>query len=611
MSSCRRHFLLLGLFVLVACASCDTITKEAQALFDDGASGAPPVSDQVVRKLFAMSGFRSTLIHGDTLLRQYSQRAYRPYWISEKAFPTRVLYILRQFLLARSHGLQPDWYHASELQRLLDGVLTDSDINADHDELLARMDVLLSDGLLQYARNLRYGVFDPVRLDPAYHLPVRRPGLREFLEPLTVPDIASYLRNIQPREARYHALQAALRQYRTMRLAYRWPRIPALGVDKIEPGDTSSILPAVAHRLMLTGELFASYDPPMRGTVSVVDIATQAYRMDSTRFSRIGPIRFDSTLVRAVRRYQERHGLLVDGIIGARTVGRMNRGIDGYIEQMEMNLERFRWQRYPEKGRYIVVNIPAFWLDAYEDDAVTASMAVCVGQRRGLYYADQLAQYQRTGARRYEPKNHETPQLHGEFTHMIMNPIWHVPVSIASRELYFSALKDSSYLAKRRYKVYYRDSVVDASSIDWSEHNPYSMPFKFKQEPGAGNALGKIKFMFNNDFSIYLHDTPQQFAFRRADRAVSHGCVRIAEPMDFARYLLKGTPNWDVGKIQSTIWSGARSKPVFLHKKTPLYIDYVTAWVDRDGLLQLRDDIYRKDDMLASAFRRLDRKLRK
>ncbi|MDT8322827.1 MAG: L,D-transpeptidase family protein [Bacteroidota bacterium] len=624
MSLRRRPLILFGLLAFGLCSGCDTISQKADALFSDNASGAPPevsyaandaqgidaqsIAPQL-RKLFAVDRVRAALVHGDTLLRQYRARDFRPYHISENLFPTRVLHILRYFMHAGGHGLHPDWYHASALQRLLDRVLTGEAEN--RPETLAEIDLLLSDGLLSYASHVRYGVFDPTRIDPGYHLPVTRPGLREFLEPLDVVDIAAYLRNIQPRAQRYHRLQEALREYRAMRLAYDWPRIPELTVDKVEAGDTSSVLPAVAHRLMLTGELFGSGEPPMLGTVAVVDIATQAFQLDSTRLARIGPIAFDSTLVRAVRRYQARHGLLVDGIIGSRTVGRMNRDIDGYIEQMEMNLERFRWLRYPERGRYIVVNIPDYWLNGYEDGEVAASMAVCVGERKSPWYADQLARYHRTRARRHQPKDHETPQLHGEFTHFILNPIWNVPGSIASRELYFSALKDSSFLQKKRYKVYYRDSVVDASSIDWSSHNPYSMPYKFKQEPGAGNALGAIKFMFPNDFSIYLHDTPQQFAFRRAVRAVSHGCVRIEEPMEFAQYLLRGTPEWDVGRIKRTIWSGTRSKPVFLHQKTPLYIDYVTAWVDRDGLLQLRDDIYRKDAALAAAMKRYDRKMRK
>ena len=356
---------------------------------------------------------------------------------------------------------------------------------------------------------------------------------------------------------------------------------------------------------MLTGELFASSQAPLRGSVQLVDLALRAYELDSLRLLTLGSFIYDSTIARAVMRYQERHGLLVDGIVGTRTVGRMNRGVDAYVDQIRATLERFRWMRYPERGRYVMVNIPEYWLYAVKDGEVEATMAVCVGEPRPAGYAAQYQVYLQTGKRRHEPKNHETPQLTGEFTHCIVNPFWHVPWSIAAREIYYSAKRDSNYLRKGRYKVYYRDSLVDASSIKWAEHNPYSMPYKFKQEPGSGNALGAIKFMFQNDHSIYLHDTPQQWAFKRAVRAVSHGCVRIAKPMDFARYLLDGTPDWDVARLQQTIWSGARSKPVFLHQKTPLFIDNYTAWVDDHGVLQFRDDIYRKDAVLTRLFQRM------
>jgi murein L,D-transpeptidase YcbB/YkuD len=136
------------------------------------------------------------------------------------------------------------------------------------------------------------------------------------------------------------------------------------------------------------------------------------------------------------------------------------------------------------------------------------------------------------------------------------------------------------------------------------------MPYNFRQEPGRGNALGAIKFMFQNEFSIYLHDTPQQWAFKRAVRAVSHGCVRIEKPMDFARYLLKGTPDWDVPRLQQAIFSGAHSKPVFLKQRPPVFIDYYTAWVDSAGVLQFRDDIYQKDAPIVRIFKRLTHRSR-
>ena len=558
-----------------------------------------------VRVLLDDGTFRARLVYADTLRRQYGEREYEPLWVREEGFPARVAGILRYLLRSDEHGLDPLWYHAPQLQALVDDLLSGRIGAERQDDALASIELLLTDGLLRYSTHLRYGVVDPRRIDAGYHLPVQRGGLREFLEPLSTVDIMAFLRNIQPDDPRYLRLKAAYAGFRDIKRLYRWPRIPELTVDKIEVGQHSEAVPALTQRLLLTGELFGSSQAPLRGSVQLVDLALHAYELDSLRLQTLGAFLYDSTLAKAVMRYQDRHGLLVDGIVGARTVARMNRGVDAYVDQIRATLERFRWLRYPDRGRYVIVNIPAYWLYAVEDGEVEASMAVCVGEPRPANYSAQLQVYERTGLRRYEPKNHETPQITGEFTHCILNPFWNVPWSIAAREIYYSAKRDSNYLRKGRYKVYYRDSLVDASSINWAEHNPYKMPFKFKQDPGAGNALGAIKFMFQNDFSIYLHDTPQQWAFRRAVRAVSHGCVRIAEPMDFARYLLEGTPDWDVARLQQSIWSGARSKPVFLHQKTPLFIDYYTSWVDSAGVLQFRDDIYRKDATITRLFKRM------
>ena len=599
---------LLGLVSLAGCDMLDKYIDRAEATPDPVVQRDIDLEDvqPQVRKLFAIGSFRNEIVHADTLQRHYRSRDYRPILIHD-GFPSQALGIMRFFMDAEAHGLQPEWYHVPALQQLLDEVLRGGDDGL-LDEKLARMEVLLADGVLLYARHLRFGMFDPRRIDRAYHLPVTQYGLRELLEPLEATNVLAFLRNIQPSNGRYRKLQQALQSYRDMRREYRWPSIPMPAQDKLEVGDTSSVLPLVAYRLMLTGELFGSLHAPVPGAFQAVDLPALAFRFDSTRLTSMGAIVYDSMLVRSIMRYQERHGLLVDGIIGSRTIGRLNRSIDAYIDQMGINLERFRWLRYPDQGRYIVVNIPDYHLRAVNDGELETTMKVCVGEPKSRWYAGAYARYQRTRSKRLEPKNHETPQIHGEFTHFILNPIWHVPGSIASRELYFSARKDSNYLAKRNYKVYLRDSVVDARTIDWDAHNPFSMPYKFKQEPGRGNALGAIKFMFKNDFSIYLHDTPQQWAFKRSVRAVSHGCVRIEEPMHFAKFLLEGTPKWDVGMIQRTIWSGARSKPVFLHQKTPLYIDYCTAWVDEDGIVQLRDDIYRKDEALQRAITRFDKR---
>ncbi|MBR9978811.1 MAG: L,D-transpeptidase family protein [Bacteroidetes bacterium] len=579
------------LLLLLACSfpfwvGCSLQAGEGDTVTSDQSPPVPRSIDEEaiaawVEVLLTEPSFRGRLSHTDTLAAHYRARGHRPQWVQQRNFPTAVASIMRFPLRAGEHGLDPRWYHAPALQEALVAVLTDPDHENDHSATLARLELLLSDGLLTYATHLRYGIVDPRRIDAEYHLPVRKPGLREFLEPLHSKDIVSYLRNVQPSDSRYRGLQAAYAQFRDIGRLYRWPAIPTLTVDKISAGDTSSVVPALLQRLMLTGELYATSHPPPRGAITLVDLARQAYELDSLRLYSLGAHSFDSTMASAVMRYQKRHGLLIDGIVGRRTVARMNRGIDDYTEQIRINLERFRWMRYPDRGRYILVNIPEYWLYAVNNGAVESEMPVCVGL-----------------------PDLSTPQIDGEFSYLVLNPVWHVPWSIATKEIYYSAKKDSNYLQKGNYKVYRGGEVVDASAIEWANYDPEQMPYSFKQQSGRGNALGAIKFMFRNDFSIYLHDTPQQWAFKRAVRAVSHGCVRIKQPMEFARFLLDGTPKWDVARLQRVIWSGAQSKSVILKQRTPLFIDYYTVWVDAEGVLQFRDDIYGKDAVLSRVFQR-------
>jgi murein L,D-transpeptidase YcbB/YkuD len=198
--------------------------------------------------------------------------------------------------------------------------------------------------------------------------------------------------------------------------------------------------------------------------------------------------------------------------------------------------------------------------------------------------------------------NYETPQLHGTLTYLVLNPLWNVPHSIAIRETYYQALKDPSYLLRNNYKVYVKDSLVNPLSVEWSKVNPEKIPFRFVQGAGRGNALGRIKFMFYNDFDVYLHDTPKRMPFRNASRAVSHGCVRIEEPMAFVKFLLEGHSTWNPTKIQAYLNQTQEGKIVFLERKVPIFIDYVTAWVDEAGRIQLREDVYGKDRVLKEAF---------
>ncbi len=606
-----RYTVSLGLYVLTALALQGCLQAGGgNALPEDGATQEVHVSRsfsdadvrQTIEAMFLSASLPRGLVHRDTLRNFYAARGFEPLWIHEDHFPGRIQSILPWLLQAWEHGLNPEWYHASALRREMMNTMAGSeDVRALHGSL-ARIELYVSDALLRYNQHLRYGVFDPRMLDASYYLPVHRPGYREFLEPLHSTNILAYLRSIQPVDTRYTALRDALRQWREADNGTHWPRIPAPSVEKISAGDTSSLLPYIAQRLLMTGELPATYARPSPLVSPFTAAALRSYELDSMRLSRLGSLVYDSALVYAVMRYQTRHGLLPDGVLGPRTIARLNKTSGEYVAQMERTLERFRWVRYPERGRYVRVNIPEFWLYGIEDGEVKTDMKVCTGLPRALSYDPSYARMMAKTQQSYDRKNYETPMLHGSLTHLILNPPWYVPSSIGAREVYFSALKDPGFLRRKGYRVYKRDSLVDHSSINWSEYNPRNLPFRFVQSPGDLNALGNIKFIFTNDHSIFLHDTPQQWAFKRATRAVSHGCVRIEKPMEFARFLLEGSRDWTAERVQQAIRSRVHSKPVFLPHKTPLYIDYYTAWVDSNGVLQFRDDVYRKDAMLASAF---------
>jgi murein L,D-transpeptidase YcbB/YkuD len=211
--------------------------------------------------------------------------------------------------------------------------------------------------------------------------------------------------------------------------------------------------------------------------------------------------------------------------------------------------------------------------------------------------------------------------MNGEISYLILNPTWNVPASIIREEIFQKVTEDSSYLLNHNFKVYLDTVEIDPMEVELSELSAEEVQYKIVQDPGDGNALGKIKFMFNNRFGVYLHDTPTRTPFNSSNRAVSHGCVRVETPLPLAEFLLKDHPKWNIDYLKIEIGQkvedkskiseykkkrGALSKnskddkttEIFLSKKVPLYIDYWTAWVDDNGEINFRDDVYSKDKIL-------------
>lgn len=537
----------------------------------------------------------SNFLHKDTIAQFYSSRNFKPKFL--KSFEDQnFVYSLMMFLEdTENHGLDSKNYH-SELINLHFENAADTNVNAERYRDLAIAELLICDAVIKYSHHLRFGLFDPKKLFPdSYYLPSADSSKRHLLEPLWQENILAYLSSIQPKGARYAKLQSALKNFKLLE-KNQWKKIPQIE-KKIEPLQSNSILPLITERLLRLGFI------------------------DSSHFHKHDNMIYDSLIVNGILKFQKHNGLQEDGIIGKGTIDKLNITPTEYIKKIKINLERFRWLDYSSLPRYIFINIPEFKLHIVENQVELSEIKVCTGIRRSAYYKSLYERYKKTGNFKLKPEDWETPEFNSVISSMILNPEWNVPPSIMREEIQRELKKDSSYLKKKKFKVYKEGKEINLDDIDIKEFGKSNIPYRIVQDPGVGNALGKVKFMFNNKFGIYLHDTPTRPPFNFAIRAVSHGCVRVEKPLVLAQFLLENHSQWnldffkieigervaDVGvkKEFAARRSALRRNRSFgpttelvLEQNVPLYIEYFTAWVDKNGQINFREDVYRKDETL-------------
>lgn len=300
---------------------------------------------------------------------------------------------------------------------------------------------------------------------------------------------------------------------------------------------------------------------------------------------------------------------------------------DPSIKLIKLNLERLRWQLPMQTDETVLVNIPDFSLTWFSKQDTLTHMNVCVGSKRESTYKEKMKVYLKSGKLDDKPKNHETPQLFSVFNAIQVNPIWNIPVSIAQSEIYYQAIKDPYYLSNNNIKVYFKGRLVnDPDTIQWNKYSREKLPFQFKQGSGEGNALGKFKFIFDNGSSIYLHDTNNKNGFRLANRAISHGCVRIEKPLEFAQLMVKSKNQYDELRMEVNLPPVDTTKMALYKKKLAkrtdttrtfqlkpawfatrkniaVVIGYYTAWVEQ-GKVQFRPDVYEYDEPLWDALKK-------
>lgn len=532
----------------------------------------------------------------DSLKYFYSQRNYEPVLISSFEEHELIYLILNFLQKADEHGLNPEDYHYSKIAEEFSTATVDTIINPNRFYQLAVAEILTADAILKYSAHLRYGVVNPKTIfNESYNLPIPDSLQRKIIEPLYQEDIVEYLKSIEPKNDKYQKLKAALQKFENLR-DKKWELIPKIE-GKILPGDNHPAMEKITANLISFGFI----------DTASISINEWTY--------------YDSIFTSSVKKFQRIHGLNEDGVIGNETIQRLNMTPEDYIEKIKLSLERFRWIDYSVIPRYILVNIPDFKLYAIENKKALFDIKVCTGIKRPANFDERMKYYKQTKKISHKPDDWETPVLYAEISYMVLNPTWNVPVSIIREEIFREMKKDSNYLHIKNFKVYKGNEEINLNDVDIKELASDNVPYRIVQDPGPGNALGKIKFMFNNPFGIYLHDTPTRPPFSLSNRAVSHGCVRVEKPLQLAEYILRDHPKWNIDYLKIEIGervsdrekireyrqrrenlrkyaSLGQTTDVNLEKKIPLVIDYYTAWVDENGDVNFREDVYNKDKIL-------------
>lgn len=477
----------------------------------------------------------------------YRDRNYAPAWYGKRGFADAEV-MLKEIRQSANDGLIPENYHLREIENLLGKTYTIRERDNSVDPAIpADLDLLLTDSFFTLASHLSSGCVNPATLEPEWSFSEDVDLSHVLANALQTYGIGETLRALAPGGADYAELREALARYREM--ARQDHQTPVARGRLLKKGMRSPRIPEIRKKLSFLGD----FDRPSTMTDEL----------------------FDADLQQAVTRFQARHGLKVDGIVGPATVEALDVPVDDRVKQLIVNLERLRWSDIERGDRYLIVNIARFELDVVDKGKVVLSMKVVVGKP----YLN-------------------TPVFREKLTYLVINPVWNIPDSIAEKEVLPKIKKDPAYLKEENITVLRgwgdNEEEIDPRSIDWTSVTPGNLSFRFRQEPGPLNPLGRIKFMFPNRFNIYLHDTPARNLFLKDVRTFSHGCIRIEKPVELADDLLKGDPDWTKGDIMAAMESG-ETEEVRLPRPLYVYIVYVTAWVDKDGSAEFRKDIYGRD----------------
>ncbi len=492
----------------------------------------------------------------------YAARNNQPIWADGNT--QSMLALLTTIEQALHHGLPLESYNTANLEALwMAGNLPED---------LAALEAVAAQTYVKFAKEISSGVLNPSDiyeeisldvLDPSdIHEEInvtrqeinttrRVPKTRDVLRAVAAAnDKAAYYQTLPPSAPEYALLLDLKKDLEALISGEGWGPLVPIG-DTLRPGQSNARVAALRMRLQQRG-----YD--------LIDATSTAYSKD---------------LVAAVKAFQIDFGLNSDGIVGPQTLASINVQPAGRLKQVIVNLERVRWMNYDLGDRHIYVNIPDYTASVMDYGVPTLSFRVVVGT-----------------------DENQTTEFSNSMTHMIINPTWNVPYSIASEEYLPKLLSDPTLLEREniRMEVLGSGQIVDSTAIDFSLFTEETFPFLLRQQPGPWNALGRVKFMFPNKYNIYLHDTPSRSLFAQDARAFSHGCVRVQKPMELA-YTLLSLQETDPKGTFTTALESEEETQIALEKPVPVHIVYRTVWFDALGDVQYRHDVYGRDALVYDA----------
>lgn len=482
---------------------------------------------------------RTAIAWPDLLQDFYQRRQFQPAWPQAE----KVAQFMRVLAEIDGDGLDPVDFNQGTLLALQKAI-SEGAANAQQQ---AEFDVLLTDSLARVVYQLAFGKVDPTPFVPQWNYARTINGLdpvAEFATLIDAPDVHAALDTIRPAQRLYSGLMRELAHYREIERTGGWAALPS--GPSLKPGASDARIPALRRRAMAEGDLPAE-------TVSQSQV-------------------YDEALARAVKRFQARVGLEPDGVVGGSTLTELNVPVAQRIDTLRVNLDRGHVLLHDLPQRFVVVNVAGFWAYLFENGEPVWRTRVQVG-----------TPYRRT------------PIFRSDISYLVFNPTWTVPPGIIAKDILPAARKDPAAVTRKGLDVIDRNgSRIAPERVDWASFRSGNIPYALVQQPGPDNALGLVKFMFPNAYSVYLHDTPSKSRFEEDARAFSSGCVRVERPFELAERLLADPDKWNAESIQRVVATGKITN-VSLARKMPILLTYWTAWVDKDGELNFRRDIYQQD----------------